>query len=114
MSMKNVYKKGDIILVKYPFTNLIEFKVRPAVILRDQSDNDVIVLPISTTMYKQKYDLRIDNDFYKEKPLPVESIVRIGKIMTIESDLVVKKISSFKKEFFACIQKALIQYLQFR
>lgn len=109
--MKNAYKKGDIILIKYPFTNLIEFKVRPALVLRNQDDNDVIVIPISTAINLRKFDLVIKKNNYSKKPLPVKSAIRIGKIATIQSDLIVKKITKLKKEVFKAVINKFLNYL---
>jgi mRNA interferase MazF len=112
--MKSAYKKykaGDIVLVKFPFTNQVDYKIRPALIMRDQDDIDVTILPISTTLNIKPYDIVIKKDHYKKNPLPVESVIRIGKICTIESTLVVKKFDALKKEFFEKVQTALIWYL---
>ncbi len=111
--MKNVYKykKGDIVFIKYPFTNLVEFKVRPALVLRNPDDKDVILLPISTRINLNEQDLIIKNNYYKGKPLPVKSAIRIGKIATIQTDLIVKKYTKLKKEFFKEVQKRLMDYL---
>ena len=109
--MKNAYKKGEIVLVKFPFTDMSDFKVRPALIMRNQDDEDVIILPISTTIKLKKHDLVIKNPHYSGKPLPVPSAIRIGKICTIQTNLIIKKISKLKVEFFRQVQFSLFHYL---
>jgi mRNA interferase MazF len=109
--MKNAYKKGDIVLIKFPFTDLLSSKVRPALIMRDQSDDDITVLPISTTINLQPHDILIKNEAYQKNPLPVESAIRIGKIGTLHERLVIKKVSQLKAAFFAEVQQALFRYL---
>lgn len=109
--MKKLYKKGDIIFVKYPFTNFIEFKIRPALVLRDQDDDDVLMMAISTTTQLRKVDMIIQDNYYEAKPLPVKSAIRMGKIVTVETDLIVKKFSRLKEEFFKQVQRALFRYL---
>ena len=109
--MKNAYKKGDIILIKFPFTDVANFKVRPALVIRDQNDEDITVLPISTTINLKRHDLIIKNNFYKKNPLPVKSAIRIGKIGTLHGKLVIKKVSELTNEFTKQVQLALFDYL---
>lgn len=109
--MKKCYKKGDILLVNFPYTNMVDFKVRPALVLRDQDSEDIIVLGISSQMELRKQDVLIKEDFYQGKPLILPSAIRIGKIATIHSDLAVKKVSALKADFFKQVQKSLAEYL---
>ncbi|MFH1012615.1 MAG: type II toxin-antitoxin system PemK/MazF family toxin [Candidatus Peregrinibacteria bacterium] len=109
--MKKCYKKGEIVFVNFPYTNFIEFKVRPALVLRNQYDDDVLLLPISTTVNLQRHDLVIKEPHYAGKALTVESAVRIGKMTNVESDLIIKKFGQLKPEFFKQVQKAVIDYL---
>ncbi len=46
-------KKGTIVLVKFPFTDLSSAKRRPALVISDQgkTKNDVIVAFISSNIY---------------------------------------------------------------
>lgn len=109
--MKNAYKKGNIILIRFPFTIGTDFKVRPGLVMRDQSDEDVTLLPISTNVNKRKYDLLIKKKDYQGKPLPVASVVRVGKITTLNNKLVIKKVTELEEEFFKGVQLKLFRFL---
>lgn len=109
--MKNIYKRGDIVLVSFPFTDKSSFKVRPALIMRDQDDDDVIILPVSTTIKLKPCDMLIKNGHYQKNPLSVRSAIRIGKITTIEASLIIKKIAKVKTEFFKQVQLEFFRYL---
>ena len=111
MLMKNYYKKGDIVLIKFPFTHLTDIKVRPALVMRDQSDEDVTILPISTTINLQRHDIVIKNSYYKKDSLPVKSAIRIGKIGTLHKNLVIKKVCELKAEFMKQVQLSLFESL---
>jgi len=39
---------GDIVLLKFPFTDGISFKKRPALIINDYDDGDIIVCRITS------------------------------------------------------------------
>ena len=88
-------KKGDIVLMPFPFTNLKGFKKRPAVILYE--DNfDVVVTFITTKLKWSKQTdvlLEPDNDNRLKKP----SLIRTNKLATLEIELVLGKIGELSK-----------------
>lgn len=55
------YKLGEIVLVKFPFTNNLGFKKRPALIIKDTNDGDVIVCRITSKLYDSSYDIELKN-----------------------------------------------------
>jgi mRNA interferase MazF len=77
---------GDIVLLKFPFTDRKSFKKRPALIINDFNDGDIIVCRITSQIYNTK------NDFYlakwKDAGLKLPSVVRIHKIATLDKSLV--------------------------
>ena len=109
--MKNAYKRGDIILIKFPFSNMMDFKVRPALLICDQKDEDITLLPISTSINLNRQDIPIKRNHYLGDPLPVASVVRLTKITTVHSELVIKKISEVKQDFSKEVQLALFRCL---
>jgi mRNA interferase MazF len=48
------YLKNDIILVKYPFSDISIYKVRPAVVVNsDYPSNDIIIVPLTSRLSNQ-------------------------------------------------------------
>ena len=40
------YSKNEIILIKYPFTSLTTYKIRPAIVVSDEHPSrDIIIVP---------------------------------------------------------------------
>lgn len=90
------YKKWDIVLVPFPFTNLFTTKKRPALIISPGDYNkgdDVIILFITSKIdtAKRKGDYPIQK--WKEAGLPKPSMTRM-KFATIEKSLIIKRIGS--------------------
>jgi len=52
---------GDIVLLKFPFTDSKTFKRRPALIINDFNDGDIIVCRITSQVYQTQNDVKIDN-----------------------------------------------------
>jgi mRNA interferase MazF len=89
------YRKWDIILVPFPFTDLTAVKKRPALVVSpdvyNRSGPDLVIAFItsSTNVSPRPGDHRIQ--FWKESGLPKASLLRM-KFATIDQDIVLKKI----------------------
>jgi mRNA interferase MazF len=77
---------GDIVLLKFPFTNSQTFKKRPALILNDFNDHDILVCRIISQTYTTSFDVDINN--WKESGLKLPSVIRVHKLATLEKDMV--------------------------
>ena len=82
----NHLKFGQIVLLRFPFTDGISFKRRPALIINDCGDGDVIVGRITSKIYHSEFDIDI-NDLAKSG-LKLPSVIRVHKIATLEKHLV--------------------------
>jgi mRNA interferase MazF len=77
---------GDIILLKFPFTYSKTNKRRPALIINDFDDGDVIVCRITSQIYKTNNDIFIDD--WKKSGLKLPSVIRVHKIATLDKEIV--------------------------
>jgi len=82
----NRIETGSIVLLKFPFTDGIGFKRRPALVLKDCEDGDVLVCRITSKIYNSKYDIYL-NDWLKFN-LKLPSVVRVHKMATLEMDMI--------------------------
>ena len=72
--------------MKFPFTDIKSFKKRPALILKDTNDGDVIVCRITSKIYQSRYDIEFKN--WKRAGLKLPSIIRTHKIATLDKNLI--------------------------
>ena len=86
---------GEIVLLKFPFTRGKIHKKRPALLLRDTEDNDIIVCRITSKLYKTEFDFEVNH--WKECGLRLPSVVRLHKIATLEKNIVEQKIGTIDK-----------------
>lgn len=77
---------GDIVLLRFPFTDGQIYKRRPALVINDFNDGDIIVSRISSQIYKTKYDVYMDN--WEKAGLKLPSVIRVHKIATLEKDMI--------------------------
>jgi len=76
---------GEIVLLKFPFTDGKTFKRRPALVINDFEDDDIIVCRITSQIYKTKNDVLISD--WKKTGLKLPSVIRVHKIATLNKDL---------------------------
>jgi len=77
---------GTIVLLKFPFSDGITVKRRPALVLKDWEDGDILVCRITSKIYKSKYDIYLDD--WSLFGLKLPSVVRLHKMATLEIDMV--------------------------
>jgi mRNA interferase MazF len=89
-------KKGDIVLIPFPFTDLLGNKKRPAIILIE-SDSFVTVCFISSQInYLNKFVFRLYPN--ESNRLKKESLVRLNKLATIDKNLIIGRIGSLSEK----------------
>lgn len=100
-------QKGDIILIPFPFTDLSGSKKRPALVLIPRA-SDITVSFISTQLrWQELMDLLLQPDATNGLKKP--SLVRIGKIATIDQALVIGRLGRISAKEIRELDKRLIQ-----
>lgn len=102
-------KKGDIVLIPFPFTDFIGNKNHPAVILIE-SNEDVTVCFISTQFNRQcELDLQIVPT--KINGLKKKSLIRLSKFATIDKDLILGRLGTLEYKYIKQMNFNLIEIL---
>jgi mRNA interferase MazF len=105
-------KKGDIILVPFPFTDLKGSKNRPAVVLWT-NEMDVIVSFITSELkWQEENDITIAPD--ENNGLKTLSLIRVNKIATIDVGLVLGILGYLSAIQINSLNKSLFSLLQLR
>ena len=89
-------KKGDLILIPFPFTDLTGNKTRPALVLANYK-SDIIVSFISTQIkWKEETDILLSPN--QVNGLKKESLIRLSKLATIDKDLALGRLGRIDKK----------------
>lgn len=104
------YLKNDVILVRYPFSNLSNFKVRPAIIVNAKHiSQDIFIVPLTS-----KTSSLLPGEFilveWQAAGLNVPSAVKRG-IYTIEQKLAIKTIGQLQKADAQKLEDSLKSWL---
>ena len=106
-------KRGDIILLSFPFTDLQTRKVRPALVVSSNSFNkrneDAIFAFITTKEYKGPFDVRINeaDPSFQTTKLKAASTFRVSKLMCLEQKLAVRRLGYADKLILTKVNTAL-------
>ena len=89
------YKFGDIVLIEFPKTDVEASIKRPAVVLLDIGDEDIMAARITTHPVRGKGDLAVEE--WESVGLRATSTIRISKIATNKS-LVIRKLGELTEK----------------
>ena len=84
-SMTN-YQPGDLVLVAFPYAGGTQSKNRPALVILDTGNSDVVVARVTTQIYQTPFDARITD--WQAAGLMAPSVVRLSKLATLEKVLI--------------------------
>lgn len=100
MPSTTTYRRGDIVLVSFPFTDLTAAKKRPALIISPDSVNqlsqDLILAAVTSQLTEDEHGLALQESDFLEGSLPKKSMIRLTKIFTMHSVLIRKRIGALK------------------
>ena len=94
------YKRGDIVLVLFPFTDLSSSKRRPALVVSPDAFNDGmqdVVLAAITSQVDGDGPLTIGENDCIDGVLPKTSIVKPGKLFTVHATLVLRRVCALRQ-----------------
>ena len=86
--------QGDIVLVRFPFSNRVDYMIRPSVIVSNNEFNcrfDTWVCPLTST---QDANIAPLNGFLNEGKLEKNTYAKTSVLVTIEDNLILRKIGS--------------------
>jgi len=91
-----MYKRGEIVLIPVPFSDLSSVKRRPVLVISNMSHNrtntDMIVVAITSN--PQQNGIVIETKDLLAGELPKKSLIRYDKIYTLEQRIVIKQLGT--------------------
>jgi len=70
------------VLLKFPFTSGQKHKKRPALVLLDPRDGDILVCRITSKQYDTAFDFEVED--WHSCGLKLTSVIRLNKMATLE------------------------------
>ena len=108
-------QQRDLVLLPYPFSDLKTTKVRPAIVISNNTYNnqseDTILVPLTTNLNLRKHAIALTTDKLEKGYLIKESKIKVDRILSVKQDLVRKIIGQVKKDVLDEIRKVLLEIL---
>lgn len=96
---------GDIVLLDYPFTDGSGAKRRPGLVLLPEVDGDVLFARITSKQRVSEIDVTIED--WKSVGLAYPSTVRLSKMVSLHSDLVLRRFGVLTPRHLESVLKGL-------
>jgi len=106
------YKKWDIVLVPFPFTNLTTIKKRPALIISPNENNIKFDVVIAFITSKLDFEYRIGDykiQEWEKSNLPKPSMLRM-KFTTVDKSIIIKTLGKLSENDAKEFRKLLIDF----
>ena len=100
------YKLGEVVLIAFPYTDGMGSKKRPALVLYDAGDPDLLVARITSQTVLSKDDLVLND--WMEAGLLVTSTVWLHKVATLEKSTISRSLVTL----FINDRQAVVDYLK--
>jgi len=87
---------GEVVLVPFPFSDLSQAKVRPAVCLADAGRGDWILSQITSNAYGDPQAIFLTAASFASGGLLVNSYARPGKLFTANVNLMIRSVGTLQ------------------
>lgn len=93
------FRKGDIVLFPFPFTDLSDRKIRPCLVLSEEMQQDIVLCQItSKRVDRDDFSIELAKGETTEGSLQIDSRIRANMIFTAEKSQILKKVCRLKDE----------------
>ena len=103
---------GEVIMVSFPFSDLSQSKVRPAVCLANVGRSDWILCQITSSGYGDPKAIPLNALDFSTGCLLVSSLARPGKLFTASESLMVRSVGKLNETAFKRVLDAVVALLQ--
>ncbi len=111
-------KAGDIVLIRFPHTDLQKGKLRPALIITQTPGRhaDLLLALITSKIYQTvpEFDEMLtekDKDFKKTR-LKTKSVIRLARLATVESTIINARLGSISATRLTRIESRLATWIE--
>ena len=111
-------KPGDIVLIRFPQTDLKTGKLHPALVVANAPGRyaDILLALISSRIYQAIPDfdeiIEPSDIDYDDTGLKVRSVVRLARLATVEPSVINACLGHISPERFHTIRRKLVNWLQ--
>lgn len=98
---------GAVVLIRFPFSDLTDSKLRPAAVLANVGHGDFILCQITSNRYADSSAIELLDEHFRRGSLRRESYIRPGKLFTANSSLIVRAVGELNADMRRTIVEAI-------
>jgi len=102
---------GEVVLVRFPFSDLSQSKLRPAVCLADAGRGDWLLCQITSNAYGDSRAIPLDDPDFVSGTLKVASYARPAKLFTAHERLIAKSVGKLRDDTLRRVVDAVVALL---
>jgi mRNA interferase MazF len=110
-------EEGQIVLFRFPQTDLKDGKHRPALVIRKVPGDydDWLICMISTRLYQQQTGLdeiiSIEDEDFKESGLKTQSVIRASRLAVVEKEILLGKLGQISQQRLHRIKEKITNWI---
>ena len=102
---------GAVVLVTFPFSDLSQSKLRPAVVLATAGNNDWVLCQITSNAYSDPHAIEITDNNFDSGSLRLVSYARPAKLFTANKRLIAAQVGRLTGDSLKQIVEAVCELL---
>lgn len=103
---------GSVVLVPFPFSDLSQSKLRPAVVLAEAGRGDYLLCQVTSNPYADPLAVKLSGADFTQGSLQRTSYARPGKLFTASVTLIVRQVGTLRPEPLAQIIEGVEKLLR--
>jgi PemK-like, MazF-like toxin of type II toxin-antitoxin system len=102
---------GAVVLVRFPFSNLSQSKLRPAIVLADAGRGDWVLCQVTSNPYADTRAIRLSDESFEQGGLQRPSYARPAKLFTANHEIMVAEVGKLTVEALRQVIRAVVEVL---
>ena len=102
---------GAIVLVRFPFSDLSQSKLRPAIVLADAGRGDWILCQVTSNPYSDTRAIMLSDESFRQGGLQRTSYARPAKLFTANHELMMAEVGVLAVEALRQVINAVVEVL---
>ena len=98
-----------MVVVTFPFSDLTQTKRRPALVVAEVQEDDLILCQITSRLITDQYAILIDNSDFSSGSLRQSSKIRLNRLFTADQQSILYKVGNLK---FKKVNKIILKIVE--
>ena len=104
--------KGDVVVVPFPFSNLMDAKRRPALVIAVLPGNDLILCQITSQTVRDTYAIALETTDFEIGSLNKSSNIRPNRLLTADRQIIQSKVGTLNGAKLEIVIDKLVEILR--